>query len=281
MSNKTTDINQTQESAQLEIKRLLLAASKPLSVSVEQHTDIRQTLMNRVSASISKHEGLLTVRSRLDNWQALTAGIRIKSLWKGPQGSSVLIEFAPGASLLPHRHNWLEEGIVLKGDLQMGELRLEKFDYHVSPPGSRHQAIRSNNGAVAYLRGTSLGDTPGVLKEVLGGLLPFAKDRSRSVFMQQADDWQEIAAGLFKKPLWSDGHISSCFYRLAAGTVIPGHPHPTHEECLILDGELFLGDTLMCSGDYQLAKAGTVHGEIYTDVGATIFVRGADLSGLC
>jgi quercetin dioxygenase-like cupin family protein len=277
MSNKTSDTQQTQDMAQLEIKRLLLAASEPVSVSPAQQIGIRQLLMQRVDDSLSKQQGLLTVRNRQENWQELTKGIRVKSLWKGPEGSSVIIEFAPGASLLPHRHNWLEEGIVLKGDLQMGDLCLGKFDYHISPPGSRHHAIRSIGGALAYLRGTSLGDTSAVLKEVLGGLLPFANDTSNSVFMQDGYEWEKVADGVFKKPLWTDGYRSSCFYRLEAGAVIPGHPHPTDEECFVLDGELFLGDTLMCTGDYQLANAGSMHGEVSTDIGAMVFVRGADL----
>ena len=47
------------------------------------------------------------------------------------------------------------------------------------------------------------------------------------------------------------------------------------EECMMLQGEVFLGDILLRAGEYQLAPAGSLHGDVYSDVGATLFVRGA------
>jgi hypothetical protein len=38
---------------------------------------------------------------------------------------------------------------------------------------------------------------------------------------------------------------------------------------------VFLGDILLREGDYQLAPAGISHGEVYSDVGALLFRRGA------
>jgi quercetin dioxygenase-like cupin family protein len=231
--------------------------------------------MARVAQSIARQAGLLTVRLKDGAWQTLKSGIRFKPLWTGPEGSSVLIEFAPGASLLAHRHNWLEEGIVLRGGLQMGKLELGLFDYHVSPAGSRHAVIQSRQGALAYLRGTSLGHKPSVLRELLGGLLPLGGDPSLTVFANKNDNWLEVIEGVFKKDLWSDDTRVSRFYRLEPGARVAEHTHLLDEECMMLEGEVFLGDTLLRAGDYQLAPAGTLHGEVYSDVGATLFVRGA------
>jgi len=44
---------------------------------------------------------------------------------------------------------------------------------------------------------------------------------------------------------------------------------------MMLAGEVFLGDILLRAGEFQLAPAGSLHGEAYTDVGALLFVRGA------
>jgi hypothetical protein len=44
---------------------------------------------------------------------------------------------------------------------------------------------------------------------------------------------------------------------------------------MILEGEIFLGDTLLSAGEYQWAPAGSKHAGLYSDVGATIFVSGA------
>ncbi|MDX8128795.1 cupin domain-containing protein [Methylomonas sp. OY6] len=275
MTDKFPPLDSADATDLQQLETLLADGLAPIPVAGARRNSLRQGLMTQVTASLAKQAGILTVRARHGVWQALKTGIRIKPLWDGGlQGHSVLIEFAPGASLIAHRHNCLEEGIVLHGDLQMGDLRLGPLDYHAAPAGSRHGGISSTNGALAYLRGTSLGDNREVLREVLGGLLPFGKAESFSVFTKQIDDWQEIAPGVWKKPLWQDGERESSFYRLEAGAKCPAHDHLLEEECMMLDGDLFIDDFLLRAGDYQLAPAGSAHREVYTDVGATLFVRG-------
>ncbi|MBS1212238.1 MAG: hypothetical protein H6R26_854 [Proteobacteria bacterium] len=261
------------EAEQTELSRLLVDGLTPIVPAPPQQEKLRANLMERVARSVAAHAGLLTVRHKDGVWQTLKTGIRFKHLWSGPVGSSVLIEFAPGAALPAHRHHWLEEGIVLRGGLQMGDLDLGPLDYHVSPPGSRHGGIRSRQGALAYLRGTSLGDKPSVLHELLAGMLPLGRDASRTVYAAQEDGWVEVADGVMQKRLWSDGAMVSRFCRLEPGARVPGHGHKLDEECMMLQGELFLGDILLREGEYQLAPAGSRHGEIYTDVGAIFFVR--------
>jgi quercetin dioxygenase-like cupin family protein len=236
--------------------------------------NLEKRLENRVQTSIDKHSGLRTVRSREGVWSDLMAGIRYKPLWESPQGNSVLVEFAPGASLPLHRHNYLEEGIVLSGCLQLDDLELTQFDYHVSPAGSRHGRIRSKQGGVAYLRGTSLGQPLSMFKEVLGGLLPKNHKESESIFSHEGD-WIEVQKGLLQKVLWTDGTVVSRFFRIEPGTTIEGHYHPLDEECMMLSGDIFLGDILVQEGDYHLAPAGTEHLEIFSDTGALLYVRGA------
>ncbi|OHX38293.1 hypothetical protein BJL95_14290 [Methylomonas sp. LWB] len=252
----------------------LLDALTPLPVAAPQREAMRQGLLTKVADSLASHTGLLTVRTRHGVWRDLKSGVRYKTLWDGPRGGSVLIDFAAGASLMPHRHNWLEEGIVLRGELTMDDLRLGPFDYHVSPAGSRHGAIHSETGALAFLRGTSLGDTPGVIREILGGLLPGA-DRSQSCYLNSAADWRELAPGIEQWVLYRDGELEASYYRFAPGSRISGHAHPIDEECILLSGDLYLGDILLLPGDYQMAPAGSRHGNAESESGALLYVRGA------
>lgn len=275
MSNKPESLDNFDESDQVKLDRLLLENLAPIPVNSQQHENLRNVLMERVALSIAKQTGLLTVRLKDGAWQTLKSGIRVKQLWKGPEGNSVLIEFSPGASLPAHRHNWLEEGIVLRGGLQMDDLELGQGDYHVTPAGSRHAPIRSRQGALAYLRGTSLGDKSEILLEVLGGLLPLGNDLSQTVFTDNKDNWQELGERVFTKELWFDNSRTSRFCRLEPEAKMPEHPCLFAEEYMILTGEVFLGDILLRAGDYQLVPAGRLRGEIYTDVGTTLFVRGA------
>ena len=247
---------------------------QPLPTPHERVASLEQRLENRIQASLAKHAGLRTVRSRDGVWRNLVAGIRYKPLWESSQGNSVLVEFAPGSALPNHRHNYLEEGIVLSGSLQMDDLELNQFDYHVSPAGSRHGRIRSEQGALAYLRGSSLGQPVSVFKEMLGGLLPNNHKDSESVFSGEGG-WVEVQDGLYQKDLWTDGTVASRYFRIAANTKIAGHHHPLDEECMMLSGDIFLGDILLQEGDYHCAPAGTEHLEIFSDTGALFYIRSA------
>ncbi|WP_088252926.1 cupin domain-containing protein [Fimbriiglobus ruber] len=71
----------------------------------------------------------------------------------------------------------------------------------------------------------------------------------------------------------------TCLIRLEPGAVYPGHPHDGPEECVVLEGEVFVGAVLMRRGDYQRADVGSEHREQRTERGATLFVT-APLSQL-
>jgi hypothetical protein len=83
------------------------------------------------------------------------------------------------------------------------------------------------------------------------------------------------AAWGLKLDLCVDGRRVSSFYRFAPGAQCPPHTHHQDEECMVLDGEVFFGDCLLRAGEYQLAPTGTYHGEVMSDVGCLLFVRGA------
>lgn len=279
MSEKLYDpedqpLSTVEDREQAHLFSMLSEHLQPMPTSPAAIEALEKRLESRIQTSIAQHAGLVTVRARQGIWQKLTNGIRYKSLWQSDFGNSVLIEFSPGAALPLHRHHYVEEGIVLSGSLQLDDLELSQFDYHISPAGSRHGRISSRLGALAYLRGTSIGQPFSMFKEVLGGLLPKNHKESESV-LNQDGDWQEISEGVSQKVLWTDGTNLSRYIRIAKNTQIPGHDHKLDEECMMLSGDIFLGDILLQAGDYHVAPAGTEHLEISSDTGALLFVRGA------
>lgn len=235
---------------------------------------MQDRLKNRLDESIRRHAGLLTVRAKDGLWKKLKPGVNSKILWAGSSGSSALIELAPGAVLPVHRHRFLEEGIVLSGGMQMGELDLGPGDYHVSLPGSRHAQIGSRQGALTYLRGTSLGDMMGLALEFLGGLMPTQGSEAITV-TTTTGQWLSVAEGVEEKQLWRDSQCQSRFVRLAPGGYLPAHDHQRDEECLVLEGDVFFGDILVRSREFHLAPAGSRHGEVFSDTGALLFMHGA------
>ena len=92
-------------------------------------------------------------------------------------------------------------------------------------------------------------------------------------------EWIEAMQGAHYKILHDDGNgrdgLLSYLIRLEAGTELTGHSHPFDEECLMLEGDLTLGDLTLFKGDFHFAAAGLSHAHISTKNGCTAFIRGA------
>jgi quercetin dioxygenase-like cupin family protein len=88
-------------------------------------------------------------------------------------------------------------------------------------------------------------------------------------------DWTRIQPGIERKLLFEDPgtRTRSVLIRLGPGARIEPHGHGVHEECLVLDGELRIGDTRLRAGDYHLAAAGVPHDVVQSEAGALIFLR--------
>jgi quercetin dioxygenase-like cupin family protein len=72
--------------------------------------------------------------------------------------------------------------------------------------------------------------------------------------------------------------IFTALVRMAPGTSLRSHDHADDlepEECLVLEGELIVGETRMKTGDYQRAAAGAHHYEQRTETGALLYFRGS------
>lgn len=59
---------------------------------------------------------------------------------------------------------------------------------------------------------------------------------------------------------------------MAPGSAYPRHIHDTAEECLVLEGDLRVGDDHLFAGDYQRAPAGSKHGIQSTDNGCKLLI---------
>ena len=86
-------------------------------------------------------------------------------------------------------------------------------------------------------------------------------------------DWVEIAPLVQRKRVYRDRTGEAYLLRLLPGAVLAGHNHPAHEECVVLEGETFLGDIRLAAGDFHLARADTDHGIVRSPKGALLYVR--------
>jgi quercetin dioxygenase-like cupin family protein len=96
-----------------------------------------------------------TVRLDDGEWLLVRPGLERKLLYRDPATGteSHLFRMAAGAQIEGHHHASAEECLVLEGDLTVGNLRLNAGDYHVAPKGSMHPVLRSQGGAVMFVRG--------------------------------------------------------------------------------------------------------------------------------
>lgn len=88
--------------------------------------------------------------------------------------------------------------------------------------------------------------------------------------------WQVIGPGVERKLLWVTDSVESWMLRLAPGAVVPAHLHATDEECVVIEGSLRIGTSLLLrAGDFHVASHGSTHDEVTTDEGAVVYIRGA------
>ncbi len=90
-------------------------------------------------------------------------------------------------------------------------------------------------------------------------------------------EWMEALPGGFIKILQPADANGALAYlaRLEPGFEMPGHVHAVDEECIMLEGELWMGDLHLRAGDYHFAAKGMNHGKHRTDTGALIYLKGA------
>lgn len=252
-----------------DLDRLIAPALRP---APGNGREVRTRLLQRAAESRARHQTFVTVRRDASPWRELMKGLRGRDLRHTDGGTSVLLALDPGTILPMHRHRYLEEGMVLSGRMQMGELNLGPGDYHVSFPGSRHDHISSSEGCITYLRGTSLGSFFGMAIELLGGLTPGAGDAP--VTITEADgEWRPLAQGVAEKLLWQAEVGMSRFVRLAPGSCYCPRPYARECEFMVVAGEVFFGDILLRQGELHIAPAGTFHADISSDCGGMFFVH--------
>ncbi len=126
------------------------------ALGAAQARGIRRRLLERVADADRSH---LTIAADSGDWQPFIDGVQIKVLHERDGVLSYLLRLAPGAVLPPHRHPIDEECVVLEGCLKIGtQLEIGPGGYHLAHRGALHASVRSDTGAVVFLRGA----VPGV-----------------------------------------------------------------------------------------------------------------------
>ncbi len=88
-------------------------------------------------------------------------------------------------------------------------------------------------------------------------------------------DWENTGVtGVRVRRLFVDQRRNqiTMLVRMDAGADYPRHVHDGPEECLVLEGDLHVGDTVLTAGDYQRADVGSLHAVQRTVRGCTLLI---------
>jgi anti-sigma factor ChrR (cupin superfamily) len=94
-------------------------------------------------------------------------------------------------------------------------------------------------------------------------------------------EWIPLARGSEVKILLVDTarRERSFLLRIHPGGHVPAHDHPTTEECMVLSGDMMIGDTIFYPGDFHAAIAGVKHPPLTSRSGGVVFIRGPIYEG--
>jgi len=249
-------------------------------------------LAKRVAGSIERGRPLVTVfrgdmRSRPlagGGWVLVVHAAVGAARRRGQAERLRLVELAAGAScrlpLLPGL-GW--ECLLLVGAATVDGELLGTLDYQRRPAGPRRLVIdcAPRPAEPAVPRG-ELGSPakPDLLKGLVGARLLVREFRpspadAKPVSQRAARScWELLPGGVARRQLGSSDFEHTSLQRLAPGSKLPPHRHAQDEECLLLEGELFVEDRLLRVGDYHLAPAGSTHTSITTESGALLYRHG-------
>jgi anti-sigma factor ChrR (cupin superfamily) len=99
-------------------------------------------------------EGFLVVRAGEGEWLPTgDAGVAYKLLFADPGRGTVttLVRMQPGSRIRSHRHLGVEQCLVLEGDVSSGAIRMTAGDFNCSLPGSVHEELVTDRGALLLL----------------------------------------------------------------------------------------------------------------------------------
>lgn len=225
---------------------------------------VRSRLLGRVEKAIELGHGLITRRRARLPIETPAVGVSLRHLYISDAGflrpgeprRALWVELAPGASwALPAAPGTVREWLVLRGNARVGDVTLPSLGYFRGVASETN--VSTDAGAALYLRWTDA--EPAVEPQVS---------------LDAPPAWQAYGPGIMRRLLWTDGEQAAMLYQALAGAAVPHHAHLLDEECLMVDGDLFLDDLLLRAGDYQLAPAGTEHHSVCTDNGGLLFAHG-------
>ncbi|MES2603609.1 MAG: hypothetical protein V4603_01660 [Pseudomonadota bacterium] len=120
-------------------------------------------------------------------------------------------------------------------------------------------------------------EPPEGLKGKIMARAGFSMPAHHAITIMDDQGWIPVSDLLQIKLLFVDEKADSVSLLLKgkAGASVPPHKHSRYEECLVLQGDVEVGDLKMGPGDFHCVSTGIDHPEIFTRHGALVYLRTA------
>jgi len=129
----------------------LLLAVAPAELSAKREAALKKRVLAAIAAD-PQESPVHTVRAGAGAWATIAPDVQLQVLHDDGNAQSWLIRMKPGSRLPAHHHPGDEECLVLKGSCYLGDCLLQEGDYQLAREGSRHGAIRSEEGCLLFIR---------------------------------------------------------------------------------------------------------------------------------
>ena len=234
-------------------------------------------LAERARRSVEAHRDYRTTRRDELHWTDAGPGASETLLDAGEHANATLVRLAPGARLPWPAGTQAQEILLVDGGLVATPAGLtpvlmtgHAFALRASEDAGALTA--TDQPATLYVR--QMRAAPATLPGPEGRWWA-APRRPLQIVHAAGRPWRPNHPGVEVLPMWGTKEMTSMLVRFAPGASVPDHHHAAHEDCLMLAGEMFLGDILLRAGDYQLAPAGGRHFGETSDRGCLFFFHGA------
>ncbi len=237
---------------------------------------VRQRLSERIRRSVEAHREFRTVRREQLAWAMTAPGCAEATLARTEYSHVTLVRLDAGAELAWPAGAFAQEVLVVDGGVLAEPASAAAQPLTRWSLALRRAAdagvLRAHGGAAQlYVRNVQvpLSGLPAV--EAAWWNVPAARLQCIDAERRR---WRDGFEGVQTLALWGTPDVVSMLVRFAPGAGVPDHRHAVHEDCLMLEGSMFLGDIVLRAGDYQLAPAGGGHFGEMSDVGGTFFFHG-------
>jgi ChrR Cupin-like domain len=247
---------------------------EPMPFGLAREAALGRQLLRRVRQSAHSQRDLCTVRREDGPWLALGPGAR-RCVLREDAGTRIeLLRLQADAVA-----SWPDDALAQEVFVVHGELALEGSALAPSLL-PRHRLCVHRRAEERQWRAVG-GEAWVYVRYQLGGIEPLDALEARwwaaalTAGAMPAPSWRSVSAGVDMACLFGHGPVVSMLVRVAPGACLPGHGHRLDEDCLMLEGELFIGDILMRVGDFQHAPRHGRHLAGSSEDGALFYFHGA------